>query len=187
MLAPAIPVPDKTRSMLALKSNLLLDAVLIPNIGTDISLGRGLSIGLDWHYAWWTDRDRLWWQTYGGMVHADWWPEHRRKDPLLGHRIGLYAQMFTYDFELGGKGEIASRWNHGGGLEYGYSFMISEHLNLELLMCLGILSGRYERYHPDDITGEVHHVWESTHYRHYVGPAMMQMNLVWVMDKKGKR
>lgn len=38
---------------MALKSNLLYDIALVPNIGLEYAFNRGWSIGCGWQYAWW--------------------------------------------------------------------------------------------------------------------------------------
>ena len=56
---------------LALKTNLLYDAVLIPNIGVEVSLGKQWTASADWFYTWFSSDNRhRYWQGYGGYLTA---------------------------------------------------------------------------------------------------------------------
>lgn len=105
------------------KTNMLYDALLVPNGGLEIYIGKNWSIDAYWMYAWWkSDRVHNYWRTYGGDVELrKWLGSAARRKPLTGHHIGAYAQIVTYDFELGGRGYLADRWSYAAGVSYGYS------------------------------------------------------------------
>lgn len=57
-----------------ISTNMLYDAVAVPNIGVEFYLGRSWSIGANWMYAWWkTDRSHWYWRTYGGDIYLRRW------------------------------------------------------------------------------------------------------------------
>ena len=63
-------------------------------------------------YAWWkTDRRHWYWRTYGGdMVIRKWLGKAAKEKPLTGNIIWAYTkQIFTYDFETGGKGYMGGK------------------------------------------------------------------------------
>lgn len=101
---------------MGVKTNMLYDAALIPNIGADICLGKRWSIAGQWMYAWWkNDRKHNYWRTYGGDIEVRYWfGSKKRREQLAGHHIGLYGQMITYDFELGGRGYLGEKWSYAG-------------------------------------------------------------------------
>lgn len=174
-----------------MKTNAIYNALAIPNIGIDLSAGQHWSIGADWHYAWWTNHRKLWWKTYGGNIHFDRW-FRTVKDTIRymqGHKVGIYGQMLTYDFELGGKGEIAPRWNFALGMEYGYAHPIGRRMQLEYVIGIGYMWGAYKTYQPDwnPYPRELHYVWKSTHQRHWLGPTKCELNLVWYIESKKKK
>ena len=174
-----------------IKSNMLYDALLVPNIGVEFYCGQHWSVGCNWMYAWWkSDRRHHYWRTYGGDVEVRYWlGERAGKSPLEGHHIGLYGQILTYDFELGGKGFLADKWTYGAGVSYGYSLPVARHLNIDFTAGIGYLSGQYKKYLPIDN----HYVWQSTHNRNCVFPTKVEVSLVWLPDirnpfrKKGGR
>lgn len=122
------PTPRRSLTW-ALKSNLLYDAALVPNVGAEFYLGKGLSLSADWKYAWW-DTPTWYWRYYGGEVAVRYWLGHTaQQKPLTGHHVGLYGQVFTYDFMLYDHGFLGGepgktlfdRPNYAFGIEYGYS------------------------------------------------------------------
>ncbi|MDE5813998.1 MAG: DUF3575 domain-containing protein, partial [Muribaculaceae bacterium] len=92
---------------MAMKTNMLYDALLLPNIGAEFYVGKNISLTADWMYGWWDhDRTHYYWRAYGGNVGARWWfGKAAHEKPLTGHHLGLFAGAVTYDFELG-KGGI---------------------------------------------------------------------------------
>jgi len=171
---------DTLRWAPALTTNLLYDAGLVPNVGLEFPVGKW-SIGATWHYAWWfRDPQHLYWQTYGGTLAVRRYFSLKGGDYLTGHHVGLYGQVLTYDFEFGGRGEQAAKWQYGGGLEYGYAFKIGKNLRLDLHLGLGYMGGRFERYDPE----YGYYVWKETVRRRWMGPTMGGVTLVWLLRKK---
>lgn len=174
---------------MALKSNLLYDAALVPNIGIEFYAGRGWSVGASWMYAWWnSDRKHHYWRTYGGELDIrKYFGRCAKEKPLTGHHLGLYGQMLTYDFETGGKGYLGGRpggtlWDKmhwGVGLEYGYSLPIGRRLNLDFGIGIGYLGGEYREYTPQD----GHYLWQRTKKRHWFGPTKAEVSLVWLIGR----
>lgn len=174
---------------MGLKTNLLYDALLVPNVGIEFYLGKGWSLGGNWMYAWWkNDKRHRYWRVYGGEIGLRKYLGLRSAGiPLAGHHIGIYGQMVTYDFEMGGRGYMGGRpggtfWNkanYGVGLEYGYSLPVGRRLNLDFSLGLGYLGGTYYEYVPVD----GHYVWEETKKRHWFGPTKAEVSLVWLLGR----
>lgn len=171
---------DRKPFYMALKTNLLYDAALAPNVGAEFHLGSGWSLGGNWMYAWWkSDKRHDYWRIYGGELDIrKYFGTAARKKPLTGHHLGLYAQMLTYDFELGGTG-ILSKLSYGVGLEYGYSLPVGRRLNLDFGIGVGYLGGEYKKYIPEDNC----YVWQSTNRRHWLGPTKAEISLVWLIGR----
>lgn len=181
------PVAKKTQ--VAFHTNMLYDSFFIPNFGLDIDLGKRWTAGIDWHYAWWSNGLFNWRQTYGGDIHVDRHLSKGTDNPFDGHRLGLYGQLLTYDFELGFDGQIAARPNYAIGLEYGYSLPLGSSLHLDLAIGLGYLWGEYMKYIPmwNEYPEEWHYVWQSTHKTSYFGVTKAEINLVWHIQQKEDR
>lgn len=182
-----IVAPECSPFYMDFRTNMLYDALAVPNIGVDFYLGKNISLGLNWMYAWWSKNSRhRYWRIYGGDLNARWWFGRRAHEkPLTGHHLGLYAQMLTYDFEFGGKGymggepgdNIWARMSYGGGLEYGYSLPVARRLNIDFTIGVGYLGGKYYEYIPLDGC----YVWQATKNRHWFGPTKAEISLVWLI------
>ncbi|TCO91243.1 uncharacterized protein DUF3575 [Bacteroides heparinolyticus] len=184
-----LPAPRKPFYM-AVKTNLLYDAVVVPNLGLEFYLGRGWSIAGNWMYTWLKNDNRYrYHRVYGGDLEVRRWLSYGRK-PLTGHHMGIYGLLLTYDLEWGGKGYLGDRWSYGGGISYGYSAPIGRRLNLDFTLGIGYLDGEYYEYVPQ----EGHYVWKATKKRRWFGPTKAEVSLVWLIGhgntnpkKGGKR
>ena len=163
----------------AIKTNALYDLLLVPNIGVEFCFGKNWSVGANWMYAWWSNRGKNnFWRIYGGDVEVRrWFGKKAAEKPLQGHHLGVYGQLLTYDFETGGRGYMADKWNYTFGVSYGYSLPIAKRLNLDFTLGIGYWGGRYKEYLPV----EGHYVWQSTKNRRWFGPTKAEVSLVWLL------
>ena len=169
--------------------NMLYDVLAVPNIGIEFYLGNNWTIGGNVMYGWWNSRsDKRYWRIYGGDIAVrKWFGRKAEEKPLTGHHLGLYGQIFTYDFEWGGKGYMGGKpgetlWespNYAFGVEYGYSLPIARRLNIDFTLGVGYWGGKYYTYNPRD----GHFVWQSTRNRHWFGPTKAEISLVWLLGR----
>ncbi|MFV0587589.1 DUF3575 domain-containing protein [Bacteroides reticulotermitis] len=181
---PTEPKPEQSalcQPYMALKTNLLLDAAAIPNIGLEFYLSRGWSIGANWMYAWWSSNSRhRYWRTYGGELYTRrYFGQLAKSAPLSGHHVGVYLQGLTYDVEWGGKGYL-SKFSYGAGLEYGYSLPVGRRINIDFTLGLGYLGGKFKTYQPQEDC----YVWQSTNNRHWIGPTKAEISFVWLLGNR---
>lgn len=186
----AAPADSVRPFYMDIRTNLLYDAALVPNIGVQFYLGRNLSVIADWMYAWWSNDSRhRYWRIYGGDLGLRWWfGPHARRKPLTGHHIGIYGQILTYDFEFGRRGWMGGKpggtlWDKmqtGGGIEYGFALPIKPRLNIDFSVGLGYLGGIVHEYHPDD---KGHYIREVTKRRRWWGPTKAEISLVWLIGR----
>lgn len=173
---------------LAIKTNMLYDAALIPNVGIEVGFARQWTASADWFYTWFSSDNRhRYWQGYGGYVTLRRYLTHQPSDlqPYAlprGHHIGVYALGMTYDVEWGGKGYQADHFGFGGGIEYGYSVAIGRRLDLDFSIGIGFQDGEYKEYEPQDD----HYVWQATRKRHWFGPTKAEVTLRWNIGKSKK-
>ncbi|WP_075964986.1 DUF3575 domain-containing protein [Parabacteroides massiliensis] len=172
---------------MAVKTNLLYDAALVPNVGLEFYLGKGWSVCGDWMYAWWSkDAKHRYWRVYGGELEVrKYFGRKAAEKPLQGHHLGVYAQGLTYDFETGGKGYL-SDFGYGVGVEYGYSLPVAKRLNIDFGLGVGYGGGKYKVYDPEDGC----YVYKETKKRRWFGPTKAEISLVWLLghgneNKKG--
>ena len=184
-----IEQPKPAAPYLAVRTNLLYDAVLVPNVGLEVWLGAGFTLAADWFYTWIPlDQQHFYWQTYGGYLTARYYfGKQAAAQPYGGHHVGIYGSMLTYDVEFGGRGYQADKFGFGGGVEYGYSLPVAKNLCLDFNLGIGYQGREYKTYLPtNDGTG--HYVWEGTYKRHWFGPTKAEISLKWLIgpaEKKG--
>lgn len=180
---PAMQAGSGGGVKLALKTNLLYDAALIPNLGLELEFARNWSASVNWMYAWWSKSARhRFWRVYGGDAEVRRYWRFGGKDcsGLTGHHAGVYYQMLTYDIEFGNRGYQGDRWSHAVGLSYGYSVGLSRYFNLDFTIGVGYLWGEYKKYHVEDDC----YVWGSTSNRRWIGPTKAEISLVYVIGGK---
>ena len=177
--SPALPEKSHVPFYMGIKSNLLYDALLVPNIGLEFYLGKSWSLAGNWMYSWWkSDRRHNYWRIYGGDLEIRrWFGKKAKRKPLTGHHMGLYGQIVTYDFELGGRGYLGDRWSYGVGIDYGYSLPVSRRFSIDFTLGVGYLGGKYKEYMPIDD----HYVWQVTKRRRWFGPTKAEVVLVWLV------
>lgn len=184
----AAAVKEPKPFYMAVKTNMLYDLGLVPNVGVEFYLGKNFSVAGNWMYSWWKSDKKAWyWRTYGGdLAFRYWFGKAAKEKPLTGHHVGLYGQIVTYDFEAGGRGYLGDRWSYGAGLEYGYSLPIAKRLNIDFDLGVGYLGGEFKEYLPID----GHYVWQATKRRHWFGPTKLEVTLTWLLGRgninKGK-
>jgi hypothetical protein len=180
----------------AIKTNLLYDAVAVPNLGAELYIGRGWTVAGAWNCAWWSrqSHNRTWRYCGGELALNRWFGKGTLDRRFTGHHAGIYAQCFTYDFALGRDGYLGGK--PGGnslqspcyafGIDYGYSLPIAKSLNLDFSIGLGYSGGKYYEYrHIDNC-----YVWQATKNRRWLGPTKAEVSLVWIVgncSKKGGR
>lgn len=179
-LSPLFNSTSRRKSFyMAIKTNLLYDAILVPNIGAEFHLSNNWTIGGNWVYAWWkNDQKHNYWRIYGGdLFIRKYFGIKAQEKPLTGHHVGLYVGIATYDFELGSRGYLGDKWSYHSGIEYGYSLPIARRMNLDFTLGVGYLGGQFMEYQPIDN----HYVWQATKKRHWFGPTKAEVSLVWLI------
>lgn len=167
-------------SYFALKSNLLYDALLVPNLSLEASIGSGWTLGAGGMFAWWSkDAKHRYWRIYGGDLEIrKYFGTLSKSKPLQGHHLGIYGDFLTYDFEFGAKG-YQSKATYAAGIKYGYSHPIANRLNLDFALGIGYLHSNYKTYVPRDGC----YVYQETKKRKWLGPTQAEISLAWLLGK----
>ncbi|GAE84254.1 hypothetical protein JCM10512_2587 [Bacteroides reticulotermitis JCM 10512] len=170
---------------LALKSNLLYDAALLPNLSLEAYLGNNWSAVVEGNWSWWSKPRAAGTRWYHRVQLAG--VELRRwigtPGPLQGHAIGVYGMGGTYDIRLFPKNERSlgrlSNWSWTAGLSYGYSFPVAKRINVELGLAAGYATGHY---YLNDWCVEINEGAKRAEKKlHYWGPTRVGVSLVWLI------
>lgn len=170
---------------LALKTNILSDALLNPNIGIEVAISPRWTLDIPVSFnAWNLSHSRRWkhWTVQPG---ARYW----LCNTFAGHFLGAHAHGGQYN--IGGihndikfLGTDFSKltdtrfqgWFVGAGVSYGYAWILGKHWNLEAEIGVGWSYTRYDRFRCANCGKEI----ESGKSHNYVGPTKAAINLVYV-------
>ena len=171
-------------SSVALKSNLLYDAVLVPNLGVEVKVYDNWTVYGDLMYAGWNIKPvHFYWNLYGLQFGTRrYFGQMASQRSMTGHHLGVYCQALAYDLQAGNLGQQTPVINMGTGIEYGYSLPISPSLNLDVEIGVGYLTGKYHEYVVDD----EHYTWRGIVQRQWFGPTKASVSLVWLLKSRDK-
>lgn len=186
--ADTVSVDRKT--ILAIKSNLLYDALTILNYSVEVPVFDKKASFLVYHqFPWWKSGQYgnefcLRFLSLGGE--ARWWFVSGDKR-LTGHFLGLYGESGKYDFQFREKvcrqGEFWST-----GISYGYAMPLGrkQKVHLEFSLSAGYASIAFRGYIPSE---DYEFLWrdpEEIGRWHYWGPTKAQVSLVVPIKAKTK-
>lgn len=179
------------RPLFAVKTNLLFDAAMMPNIEIEVPIGstNRWSVNGEYMFPWWLlDGDKYSLQILTGGLEGRYWLGSREnrmnREVLTGHFLGLYAGGGKYDLqwkENGYQGEFFI----AAGISYGYAHEIARNLRLEYNIGIGLLRTDYRHYHARDNYRTL--LWQENGKYTWFGPTKVKISLVWLLNRKVKK
>lgn len=168
----------------AVKTNLIYDATATVNVGMELGLAPRWTFDLSGNLNTWSKNEYTKWKHWMVQPEARYW----FCDRFSRHFIGAHFLTGAFNFGninndisfLGTDFSVLSDYRYqgyayGGGLAYGFAFVLSKHLNLELEVGAGYVYLDYEKFECADCGRKV---GEGNH--HYVGPTKAAINLVYL-------
>ena len=187
-----VPTPvmeeKETKTVLALKSNLLYDALTALNVEVEVPIGNKWSVAVENVFPWWNHENKWAFQMWEmGVEGRYWFKRTPSREVLSGCFGGLYAMSAIYDFQwrrdLNYQGEY---WS--AGLTAGYAWPVSKLFNLELSASVGYLSTAYSHYLPSPGYEELVRDPYKQGRMGYFGPTKLKVALVFPINiTVGKR
>ena len=169
----------------ALKTNLLSDGFLSPNLGVEIGLAPKWTLDLSGQFnAWTLSHDRRW-KHWLVQPEARWWFCNAFADHFVGlHLLGGQYNVGHIDTGLNFLGTNFSilknrrvqGWAVGAGIAYGYAWILGRHWNLEAEIGLGYVYTHYDVFNCAGCGRKI----ETDKPHHYVGPTKAAINLVYL-------
>lgn len=156
----------------ALKTNLLYDAALMPNLELEWLIRPNWSVALEGNVAWWkNDPKHQYYQIL--MISPEVRYHIKPRAPWHGMYVGIFAGGGKYDLEnkktgYHGEGVMA-------GASFGYMWPITRCLSLEAGIGVGYLYSKYKEYVPFD----GHYLYQRTKTLNYFGPLKLKFSFVW--------
>ncbi|MCG0155424.1 DUF3575 domain-containing protein [Phocaeicola vulgatus] len=169
----------------AVKSNLLSDFWLNPNLGLEVGLAPKWTLEVDGQFNAWTLSNDKRWKHWAVQPGVRYW----LCDRFGGHYFGAYLHGGQYN--AGGinlnvnflgtdfrklENTRYQGWFVGGGVSYGHAFMLSRHWNLETEIGIGYSYTHYDRFRCAGCGKKI----ETNKPHHYVGPTKAAINLVYL-------
>lgn len=176
------------------KTNLLYDAALTPNLGIEIGLAPKWTAELDGSFNGWILPDESRWKHWLVQPEVRYW----FCDRFGGHFVGAHLLGGLYNFG-GFDGKVKfpgwdkdlkyvgtdfsafkdtryQGWYVGAGVAYGYDWILGDHWNLEAEIGVGYVYTEYDRFR---CTGCGKRIAEGVPH-HYVGPTKAALSLVYL-------
>lgn len=183
VFATGLSVAARGQNSVAIKTNLLYDAFANANLGIEVGLAPRWSIDLSGDFNQWTVRDHKWKHWFVQPEARYWFCDRFAKHFIGLHAIGGEFNVGHIRNNISFLGTDFSKltdyryqgWAVGGGVAYGYAWLLGRHWNLEFELGFGYAYLNYDRF---KCTGCGKKVGSGDH--HYVGPTKAAINLVYV-------
>lgn len=176
-----ISVSKADAQSVGIKSSLLSDALLSPNLGVEIGLAPKWTLDISGQINAWPISGHKW-KHWMAQPEARYWFCQR----FGGHFIGIHAIGGQYNFgHLGTKFKILASdfsslldnryqgWGAGAGIGYGYAWPVAKHWNIEAEIGVGFIYTRFDRY-PCAECGQR---YEHDMPYNYVGPTKAALSV----------
>ena len=160
----------------AVKTNVPLDVIRIPNLGLEVGLSKKVSIDVPFYYNPWKFSDDK--QLKLSMVQ----PELRYWlcDKFNGHFFGVHAMVGNY--HTSGLDLPFSIFEYNAvnlrcllRISYGYQFILGRHWNLEASLGLGYAKVTYKKYECKECGDMV-----EKSDKNYLGPTKAALSLIYL-------
>lgn len=163
----------------ALKTNLLYWGTVTPNMAFEFKIGKHLSLDLPVGYNAWKS------STEGrSLRHYAFQPELRHWfcRPFEGHFVGVHGHYAKYNmgnipFMPETKDYMYKGTLWGGGLSYGFHWILGTRWGLEANIGLGYAYMNYKKYIEGECCAEV----VSKVKKHYLGPTKVAVSLIYMI------
>lgn len=194
ILVLAMAFPSAVRAQkVGLKTNALYWATTTPNLGIEFALGDRFTFYVDGGYNPWTLNNNI--DVNRKLKHFLVSPEFRYWfcESFNGHFIGINGNYSQFNvsavpippvfFSLTGAKEFMGAdsnvrnqgWAAGGGITYGYQWILGKRWNLEATIGLGYWYTLYDEFENRQCG-----FLKQTHERHLIGPTRCGLSFIYL-------
>ena len=170
---------------LAVKTNVIMDALAIPNIGAEVGLSKKLTLDVPvyynpWKQVMWKERDNKLFKLFMVQPELRYW----LCDKFNGHFFGVHGMGGAYnttgiDLPFTPFNDLADyRYKghfYGGGISYGYQYILNRFWSIEATIGVGYAHVRYKKYPCESCPSVTDKGTEN-----YFGPTRAALNLIYV-------
>lgn len=161
---------------IAIKNNILYDAVAAPNIGVELSLNDKITLDISSNYNPISYGEKSKWKHWLIQPEARYW----FCETFGGSFVGLHA--FAGEFNLAGLKALDLQDTRvqgsafGAGVSYGYHFILSPRWGVEANIGVG-----YARYSYDKYVCEHCGLKTGNYTKNYYGPTKAGLSLIYML------
>ncbi len=186
LLALAVSMGAVKAQDIAVKTNLLYDALLTVNAGAEARVAPKWSVDLSGNFNAWTLSHGKKWKHWMVQPEARYW----LCDAFAGHFFAAHALGGQYNvghINMGGLNFLGTNlenlkdhryqgWYGGLGVGYGYSWILSKHFNLEAEIGIGWIYTRFDTFECAGCGRKISR--DRSH--NYIGPTKAALSLVYI-------
>ncbi len=184
LLSALVPLIEAFAGNFGIKTNLVSDALLSPNLGFEVGLARKWSLNASGQLNLWSVNDHKW-RHWIVQPEARYWFCRA----FTGHFIGIHAIGGEYNFAdinadftfLGSdfsqlRDKRFQGWGVGAGVAYGYAWPVAKHWNIEAEIGIGWIFTRFDAF-PCTSCGTRLETGKS---HNYYGPTKVAINIEYI-------
>ncbi|MGM9860873.1 MAG: DUF3575 domain-containing protein [Muribaculaceae bacterium] len=180
----AIATIGVSAQTVGIKTNLLYDATLSPNMAIEMSIAPQWSVEVSGNYNDWAINKHQWKHWFVQPEVRYWLCENLGGHFIAGHII---AGEYNFGNLSGGFNFLGNDlkqledkryqgWGAGVGIGYGYTWMLGRHWSIEAEIAVGWIYTRYDVYPCADCGSRL----QDNRVHNYVGPTKAAVNLIYV-------
>ena len=161
-----------------IKTNLISDAVTTPNLGVELRMAPRWTFDVSGQLNMWNIHGRRW-RHWMAQPEARVWICEAFQGSFFGiHAIGGQYNIGNIDTNIKFLGSDFSKlkdhryegWGVGGGIAYGYAWILGKHWNLEAEIGVGYIYTWFDRY-PCGVCG----TRQGSGHHNYFGPTKLSL------------
>lgn len=164
------------RPVFAVKTNALYWATTTPNLGFEVALSPKTTLDVSGNYNPWTFSDNRKLKHWLVQPEVRYW----LCDRFNGHFFGIHAHYAEFNVGgikmLGLKNRRYQGNLYGGGLSYGYHWILRKHWSMEAVIGVGYAHIEYDRYKCGKCGSKI-----KSGHKDYVGVTKVGINLIYVI------
>lgn len=181
LLIAVASMADAVQAQVAIKNNLLYDVNRTPNLGVEVGLSRKSTAQIFYGLNPWKYSDNKQMRHWLVMPEYRWWTCSK----FNGHFFGIHAmggefnvQGFDDTFGLI-KEDIKNKhyegWYVGGGITYGYQWILGKHWNLEASVGFGYDYIQFKEYECGECGS-----FKRKDHTNYIGPTKLALSMLYL-------
>lgn len=162
---------------IAIKSNLLYDVTLGPNLGIELKLGKRYTLDLPVNYNPFTFADNRKWKHIFVQPEVRYW----LCESFTGHFFGIHGHYA--DYNIGNIGPLSTTqkyryrgWLAGGGISWGHQRVLSARWSLETTIGLGYAYLDYSQNEYQRCGLKL-----KDDHTHYIGITKLGISLIYIL------